>query len=112
MSNRFTRRTFMVTAGATATTVLGSSLFNLESVWAAPVHAPQSWRHAATDPVLVSYRKAIKAMKALPTSNPLSWNYQAAIHRTTLSGLTSRLEHLPARDTLLLVLASHVSLLV
>ncbi len=40
----------------------------------------------ATDPVLVSYRKAIKAMKLLPTSNPLSWNYQAAIHRTTLSG--------------------------
>ena len=44
MSNRFTRRRFLVTAGATASTVLGSSLFNLETVWAAPV-PPQSRRH-------------------------------------------------------------------
>ena len=36
MSKGFTRRRFMVTAGATATTVLGSSLFNLDSVLAAP----------------------------------------------------------------------------
>lgn len=40
----------------------------------------------ASDPVLVCYRKAIKKMQALPTSNPLSWAYQAAIHGTTLSG--------------------------
>jgi hypothetical protein len=86
MSNRFTRRRFIVTAGAGASTVLGSSIFNLESVWAAPVTRRNLGGMAASDPVLVSYRKAIKAMKALPTSNPLSWNYQAAIHRTTLSG--------------------------
>src|SRR3954468_8216370 len=86
MSNRFTRRRFMVTAGAAASTVLGSSIFNLESVWAAPVTRRNLGGMLASDPVLVFYRKAIKAMKALPTSNPLSWNYQAAIHRTTLSG--------------------------
>lgn len=40
----------------------------------------------ASDPVLLCYRKAIKKMQALPTANPLSWNYQAAIHGTTLSG--------------------------
>lgn len=85
MSNRFTRRRFLVTAGATASTVLGSSLFNLETVWAAPVRRNLGGM-AASDPVLVSYRKAIKAMKALPTANPLSWDYQAAIHATTLSG--------------------------
>ena len=86
MSNRFTRRRFIVTAGATATTVLGSSIFNLDSVWAAPVMRRNLGGMAASDPVLVSYRKAIKAMKALPTANPLSWDYQAAIHWTTLSG--------------------------
>ena len=86
MSNRFTRRRFIVTAGAAASTVLGSSIFNLESVWAAPVMRRNLGGMAASDPVLVSYRKAIKAMKLLPTSNPLSWNYQAAIHGTTLSG--------------------------
>lgn len=85
MSNRFTRRRFLVAAGATASTVLGSSLFNLESVWAAPVRRNLGGM-AASDPVLVSYRKAIKAMKALPTTDPLSWDYQAAIHGTTLSG--------------------------
>jgi len=41
----------------------------------------------ASDPVLVSYRKAIKAMQALPQSNPLSWIYQGAIHWTTLTPL-------------------------
>src|SRR6266853_2363273 len=40
----------------------------------------------ASDPVLVCYRKAIKKMQTLPTSNPLSWAYQAAVHGTVLSG--------------------------
>jgi hypothetical protein len=86
MSNRFTRRRFMVTAGAAASTVLGSSIFTLDSVWAAPVMRRNLGGMAASDPVLVSYRKAIKAMKLLPTTNPLSWAYQAAIHGTTLPG--------------------------
>jgi tyrosinase len=86
MSNRFTRRRFLATAGTVGTTVLGSSIFNLDSVWAAPPTRRNLGPMTASDPILISYRKAIKAMKALPTSNPLSWNYQAAIHRTTLSG--------------------------
>lgn len=86
MSQGFTRRRFMVTAGAAASTFLGSSIFNLDSVWAAPVTRRNLGGMAASDPVLVSYGKAIQAMKALPTSNPLSWAYQAAIHGTTLSG--------------------------
>jgi tyrosinase len=36
----------------------------------------------ASDPILVSYRTAIKAMKALPATDPRSWAYQAAIHGT------------------------------
>src|SRR5882762_8284165 len=82
MSKRLTRRHFMVTAGAAASTVLGSSLFNLDTVWAAPLMRRNLGGMAASDPILVSYRKAIKAMKALPTANPLSWEYQAAIHGT------------------------------
>lgn len=80
MKNHFTRRRFLVTAGAAASTVLGSSIFNLETVWAAPYTRRNLGGMAASDPVLVSYRKAIKAMKLLPSSNPLSWDYQAAIH--------------------------------
>src|SRR6266853_34348 len=80
MSNHFTRRRFLVTAGAAASTVLGSSLFNLDTVLAAPYIRRNLGGMTASDPVLVSYRKAIKAMKLLPTANPLSWAYQAAIH--------------------------------
>jgi len=86
MKNRVTRRRFLVTAGAAASAVLGSSIFNLDSVLAAPYIRRNLGGMAATDPVLVSYRKAIKAMKLLPTANPLSWDYQAAIHGTLLSG--------------------------
>jgi len=39
----------------------------------------------ASDPILVCYRKAITAMQALPSTNPLSWAYQAAIHGTVLT---------------------------
>lgn len=35
---------------------------------------------ALNDPILVSYRKAIAAMKALPTSDPRNWTRQAQIH--------------------------------
>jgi tyrosinase len=35
---------------------------------------------AANDPDLEAYRTAIKAMKALPTSDPRSWHKQAEIH--------------------------------
>lgn len=86
MSNRITRRRFMITAGAAASAVVGSSIFNVDSVMAAPYIRRNLGGMAASDPVLVSYRKAIKAMKLLPASNPLSWAYQAAIHGTTLSG--------------------------
>ena len=38
---------------------------------------------SANDPILRGYRRAIKAMRALPDVNPCSWFYQAAIHGTT-----------------------------
>ena len=112
MSNRITRRRFMITAGAAASAVVGSSIFNVDSVMAAPYIRRNLGGMAASDPVLVSYRKAIKAMKLLPASNPLSWAYQAAIHGTNSFWLTYSMEYLRARNSLLLVLAPHVSLLV
>jgi Common central domain of tyrosinase/Polyphenol oxidase middle domain len=86
MSHRFTRRRFIVSAGAAASVALGSSIFNLDSVLAAPFVRRNLGGMDASDPILLSYRAAIKAMKLLPTANPLSWDYQAAIHWTTLSG--------------------------
>lgn len=35
---------------------------------------------APSDDTLVWYGKAVKAMRALPRTDPLSWDYQAAIH--------------------------------
>ncbi len=35
---------------------------------------------SATDPVVVTYKAAVAAMKALPASNPISWQAQANIH--------------------------------
>jgi tyrosinase len=87
MKNRVTRRRFLIGASAgAAATVLGSSVFNLDSVFASSFTRRNLGGMEASDPVLVSYRKAIKAMKLLPTANPLSWDYQAAIHGTLLSG--------------------------
>ena len=33
-----------------------------------------------TDPIVTTYRNAVAAMKALPSSNPISWTAQANIH--------------------------------
>jgi len=83
------RRRFLVTAGATASVVLGSSLFRLEKALAAPLVRRNLGGMSASDSVLVSYRKAIKEMQKLDSTtplSPLSWTYQAAIHGTTLAG--------------------------
>jgi Common central domain of tyrosinase/Polyphenol oxidase middle domain len=89
MRNGFTRRYFLGTAGAAASAaLLADSLFNCGVAEAAvPLVRRDVGRMNASDPILLAYRRAIAAMQALPTSNPLSWTYQAAIHGTTLSGM-------------------------
>ena len=52
---------------------------------AGPTARRNAFTMAENDPILKGYRKAITAMKALPTDNPCSWTYQAAIHGTTLT---------------------------
>ena len=77
------RRTFLKTSAMAA----GATLLDVTELLAAgPFTRLDVGGLTATSPALVAYAKAIKAMKALPTTNPLSWAYQAAIHGTTLSG--------------------------
>ena len=52
---------------------------------AQPTVRRNAFTMAENDPILKGYRKAITTMKALPTNNPCSWTYQAAIHGTTLT---------------------------
>jgi hypothetical protein len=83
------RRNFLGTvAGAAASaTFFGTSLFDAGTALAASSYVRRDvGGMTASDPILVSYGKAIQAMQALPNSNPLSWVYQGAIHGTTLPG--------------------------
>lgn len=87
MSTHMTRRRFLAAAGAAASvTFLGQSLFDFGTALAAP---PLLRRDVggltATHPVIVSYRRATSAMRALPATDPRSWAYQAAIHGTLVS---------------------------
>lgn len=78
------RRRFIKT---TAVAAVGVSLVDIREILAAgPFTRLDVGPLTASSPTLVAYAKAIKAMRALPTANPLSWTYQAAIHGTTLSG--------------------------
>src|SRR5579859_7363964 len=86
MAHHLTRRRFLITSSAAACTALGPSVFGLNSMFAAPLTRRNLSGMAPDNPILISYRKAIKAMKALPASNPLSWDYQTAIYGTALPG--------------------------
>jgi hypothetical protein len=80
------RRTFLAVSGkAVSATILASLLLDADlALGAVPIVRRNVAGMDANDPTLLSYRKAIKTMQALPQDNPLSWTYQAAIHGTTL----------------------------
>ena len=82
------RRRFLAVSGkAVSATILGSLLLDADlALGAVPIVRRNVAGMDANDPILLSYRKAIRAMQALPQDNPLSWTYQAAIHGTLLSG--------------------------
>ena len=88
MNIHINRRDFLKT-GAVALLGAVSQPFTGIPALAAYAAGPTARRNAFTmaenDPILKGYRKAITAMKALPTDNPCSWTYQAAIHGTTLT---------------------------
>jgi hypothetical protein len=76
------RRTFIRTAVIAG----AATVFDIRKLAAASYVRLDVGPLTASSPALASYAKAIKAMQALPSTNPLSWAYQAAIHGTTLSG--------------------------
>ncbi len=83
------RHRFLRVAGATALAASSASLFDIQAALAAPVVRKDIGGLSASDSIIKSYVKAIAKMRALDTTHPnspLSWNYQAAIHGTVLSG--------------------------
>lgn len=87
MEKKQTRRRFLRSAGAAASVaIIVPSLFDVVPAARAAVVRRDIAGLSASDPVIVSYKNAITAMKALPDTNPLSWAYQAAIHGTTAAG--------------------------
>jgi len=86
--SQITRRVFLRVSAKTvaSATILGSPLLRPQSAFAVPVRLRRDVGNlSANSSVIKSYAKAVKAMKALPTSDPRSWAYQAAIHGTMAS---------------------------
>lgn len=78
------RRGFLKSAGAVSLATIGG--LEVTDAFAGPLAVRRNVGNmSSADPVLLTYRRAIKAMKALPTSDPRSWAYQAAIHGTMAS---------------------------
>jgi len=84
MTARINRRRFFASTGAAASlALLVDTMIPVKPASAAPLFVRRNVGGMnAYDPVITSYRKAIKAMRELPTSDPRSWTYQAAIHAT------------------------------
>ncbi len=84
-----TQRRTLLKTGAAALLGAMSQPFTGIPALAAYAVGPTVRRNAFTmaenDPILKGYRKAIVAMRALPTGNPCSWMYQANIHGTTMT---------------------------
>ncbi len=80
-ASEITRRRFLARTGVATATLVGSSLLHPDWLFAGPPYLRRDvGLLPASSSVLKSYAKAIKAMKALPATDPLSWTYQAAIH--------------------------------
>lgn len=83
---KHTRRRFLTTAGAAASVaILAPSVFDLGTVFAAPLTRRNLGSLGATDPIITGYKTAVTAMKGLPATDQRSWSYQAAIHGTYTS---------------------------
>jgi tyrosinase-like protein/polyphenol oxidase-like protein len=87
MPTQLDRRRFVVTAARTiaAAGIAGTPLIRAMPALAAPPVRRNLGGLGINDPILVTYRKAVTAMKALPSTDPRSWTYQAAIHGTLSS---------------------------
>ena len=88
MTSQFNRRNILKTGAAALAGAISQPFMGIPALAAyaaGPTVRRNAFTMAASDPILVGYRKAITAMKALPASDPCSWTYQAAIHGTTVT---------------------------
>jgi hypothetical protein len=81
--SRSTRRQFLKTGAVASATLFAGPILDFlgvtDDAFAAYVR-PNVKGLTATSQTIVSYKKAIAAMKALPATNPLNWNNFANIH--------------------------------
>lgn len=81
---QFTRRETIKLAGAAAVAAASSRAF-AQDVLAGPTPARMPLHEFVQDPDLMNaLRRGVRAMKARPPSDPLSWFFQAAIHGVTI----------------------------
>jgi len=85
MAETQNRRTFLATAGITVASVITSRVMARPDKPKDPPIQVMGTRETvdgmdADHPTLKSYRKAIEAMQKLPTTDPLSWRFQANMH--------------------------------
>jgi tyrosinase len=85
MSKSQNRRTFLATTGITVASVITQHQVALAKD-TAPATAPTIGTResvagmSADHPTILAYRTAVEAMKKLPATNPLSWQFQANMH--------------------------------
>ncbi len=80
---RTNRRRFLAAIGTTVSAMLtGPALFDFKLFAGTPWVRRDVGGLSSTDPIILSYQNGIAAMQALPSSDPRSWSYQAAIHGT------------------------------
>jgi tyrosinase len=79
---RWTRRQFVKVGLGTSATVAALAATGRRALAVPPRTRRDVGALTASHSLIVSYRKAVAAMKALPASDPRSWTYQAAIHGT------------------------------
>jgi tyrosinase len=80
---QFSRRDFLKGIGAFGAVNLAIWAGGCEACWQAIEHRPTRRNIsnlAPTDPVILTYKAAVAAMKALPGSDPRNWTKQALIH--------------------------------
>ena len=84
LSNNLTRRVFVKGVGCVSTSLLLGTLGGCEALFSKITNRPtRRWLRtgsAAVDADITTYKEAVTLMKALPSSDPRSWNNQAAIH--------------------------------
>lgn len=85
MDTRLTRRSLFKTGGAALAGAMSQTFVGIPALAgyaAGPAVRRNAFSMANNDPILIGYRRAIIAMKALAPNDPCSWHYQAAIHGT------------------------------